>query len=49
MPEGESQDTVIPATRCKSDEREAFERAAKKAGLTLSEWVRQTLNKAVNK
>ena len=49
MPEGEALDSIIPATRCKSDERVAFERAAKKAGLTLSEWVRQTLNKAVQR
>ena len=49
MPEGEALDSIIPATRCKADEREAFERAAKKEGLTLSEWIRQTLNKAVNK
>jgi uncharacterized protein (DUF1778 family) len=48
-PEGETLDAIIPATRCKSDERAAFERAAKKEGLTLSEFVRQTLNKAVEK
>ncbi len=48
-PEGEALDAVIPATRCKSDERAAFERAAKNDGLTLSEWVRQTLKKAVGK
>ena len=48
-PEGETLDALIPATRCKTDEREAFERAAKKEGLTLSVWVRQTLNKAVKK
>lgn len=49
MAEGEALDAIIPATRCKSDERAAFERAAKKEGLTLSEFVRQTLNKAVEK
>jgi hypothetical protein len=46
-PEGETLDALIPATRCKSDEREAFERAAKKEGLALSVWVRQTLKQAI--
>lgn len=46
---GETLDAIIPATRCKTDERTGFERAAKKEGLTLSEWVRQTLNQAVEK
>lgn len=49
LPKGESLDSVIPATRCKTGEREAFERAAKRQGLKLGEWVRQTLNKAVEK
>ena len=49
MPEGEALDAFIPATRCKSSEREAFEEAAEDEGLTLSEWVRQTLKKAVEK
>jgi hypothetical protein len=30
MPEGETQAAFIPATRCKLNEREAFEQAAKK-------------------
>jgi predicted HicB family RNase H-like nuclease len=46
-PEGETLDAIIPATRCKSGEREAFEKAAKREGLTLTQWVRQTLKKAV--
>jgi antitoxin component of RelBE/YafQ-DinJ toxin-antitoxin module len=49
MAEGEGLDAVIPSARCKSDERKAFERAAKKAGLTLTQWVRLTLNQAVEK
>lgn len=49
MPKGEALDGVIPATRCKASERKAYDAAAKKEGLTLSEFVRQTLNKAVEK
>lgn len=48
-PEGETLDAIIPAIRCKSSERAAFEKAAKKEGLTLSEWTRQTLNQAIEK
>jgi hypothetical protein len=48
-PEGEALDAVIPATRCKSNEREIFEKAAKEKGLALTQWVRQTLNEAVQK
>jgi len=49
MPEGETQAAFIPATRCKLNEREAFEQAAKKDGLKLGEWIRQTLKKALEK
>jgi hypothetical protein len=45
-PENEVLDAIIPATRCKSDERAAFEQAAKRDGLTLSQWIRQTLKAA---
>jgi uncharacterized protein (DUF1778 family) len=48
-PEGEALDAVIPSARCKKDERKAFERAAKQEGLTLTQWVRLTLNRAVEK
>ncbi|MBA3713059.1 MAG: hypothetical protein H0W76_11510 [Pyrinomonadaceae bacterium] len=48
-PEGESLDAIIPATRCKSKERTAFEKAAKKEGLALTQWVRQTLKQAIEK
>jgi predicted HicB family RNase H-like nuclease len=46
---GETLDAIIPATRCKASERAAFERAAKKEGLALSEWIRQTLKEATEK
>jgi hypothetical protein len=49
MAEGETLDAVIPSARCKSDERKAFEKAAKKEGLALTQWVRLTLNRAVEK
>jgi predicted HicB family RNase H-like nuclease len=48
LPKGEALGKPTPI-RFQTDERAAFERAAKKEGLTLSEWVRQTLNKAVGK
>jgi hypothetical protein len=48
-PEGETLDAVIPASRCKSSEREAFERAAEKEGVTLTQWVRLVLKRAVEK
>jgi antitoxin component of RelBE/YafQ-DinJ toxin-antitoxin module len=49
MAEGEALDAVIPSARCKKDERKAFEKAAKKGGLTLTQWVRLTLKQAVEK
>jgi uncharacterized protein (DUF1778 family) len=48
-PEGEALDSVIPSARCKSDERKAFEKAAKREGVTLTQWVRLTLKNAVEK
>jgi hypothetical protein len=48
-PEGETLDAVIPAARCKSSEREAFEKASEKEGVTLTQWVRLVLNRAVEK
>ena len=35
--------------RAQSDEREMFEREAKRKGLTLSDWIRQTLKAATTK
>lgn len=49
MPEGEALDSYLPKIRCKSDERQSYEEAAAREGLSLSEWVRQTLNRAVKK
>jgi hypothetical protein len=46
LPKGEAKDVITPI-RFKQDERDKFDRAAIKAGLTLSEWVRQTLRQAV--
>jgi len=43
----EIKDRITPI-RLKDDEREAYEQAAKRCGLTLSEWIRQTLNYAVS-
>lgn len=48
MPKGQALSKPTPI-RFQDDERAAFERAAKKEGLTLSEWIRQTLNTAVEK
>lgn len=48
-PEGETLDAVIPAARCKLSEREAFERAAEEEGITLTQWVRLVLKRAVEK
>jgi hypothetical protein len=49
MPEGEALDAIIPASRCKAGEREAFEKAAAREGVTLTQWVRLTLKRAVEK
>lgn len=38
---------VVMQTRVQQDEKAVFEKAARKEGLTLSEFVRQTLNNAV--
>ena len=48
-PEGEALDAKLPPARCKSSERAAYEAAAGREGLTLSEWVRAALNRAVEK
>lgn len=48
-PEGETLDSIIPATRCKKGEREEIEKAAERKGMALSEWIRQTLLKAARK
>lgn len=35
--------------RCKASERGAYEKAAERARVTLSEWIRKSLNKAAEK
>ncbi|MCA1624998.1 MAG: ribbon-helix-helix domain-containing protein [Acidobacteria bacterium] len=48
LPKGQALGKPTPI-RFQDDERAAFERAAKKEGLTLSEWIRQTLKEATQK
>jgi predicted HicB family RNase H-like nuclease len=38
---------IITTVRLKPEERQVFEQEAEKEGLTLSEWIRQTLKKIV--
>jgi len=47
LPKGEVREKITPI-RLQENERTAFERAAQKAGLSLSEWIRQTLRSAIN-
>jgi predicted HicB family RNase H-like nuclease len=47
LPKGEVKSKITPI-RFQGDERNRFEKAAQRAGLSLSEWIRQTLNAAVN-
>lgn len=44
---GRSARAVVLQTRVQPDEIAVFQKEAKKQGLTLSEFVRQTLNNAV--
>jgi predicted HicB family RNase H-like nuclease len=46
---GDKLDSRIPSSRCKPDERERYEKAARDADLPLTQWVRKTLNQAVEK
>jgi predicted HicB family RNase H-like nuclease len=48
LPKGKALGKPTPI-RFPDDERKTFEKAAKQQGLTLSEWVRQTLKQAVEK
>lgn len=43
---GEAKSIVLQA-RVQPDERKLFERAAKAAGLTLSDWIRETLTRSL--
>jgi predicted HicB family RNase H-like nuclease len=46
-PEGEKL-KALPV-RCKDSERKAYEKAATRAGVSLAEWIRATLNEAAQK
>jgi predicted HicB family RNase H-like nuclease len=46
LPKGEAKAVMTPV-RLQEHERASFEQAAEKAGLSLSEWIRQTLRVAV--
>lgn len=46
LPKHEVREKITPI-RLQENERTAFERAARKAGLSLSEWIRQTLRTAI--
>lgn len=45
LPKGSALGKIVPV-RFAESERAAFEKLAKKEGLTLSEWIRQTLKTA---
>jgi len=46
LPKGEAKGVVLQS-RIQPAEREKYRKAAKAAGLDLSTWVRETLNRAV--
>jgi predicted HicB family RNase H-like nuclease len=46
LPKGTVREKITPI-RLQGDERTAFEMAARKAGLSLSEWMRKTLNESL--
>jgi predicted DNA-binding protein (UPF0251 family) len=48
LPEGTVRTKITPI-RLQDDERLKFEQAAKQAGLSLSEWIRQSLKIAISK
>lgn len=45
LPKGEVREKITPI-RLQEDERTKFEKAAQKAGLSLSEWIRRALRVA---
>jgi predicted HicB family RNase H-like nuclease len=45
LPKGTVREKITPI-RLQENERAQFEKAAQKAGLSLSEWIRQTLRAA---
>jgi len=46
MPKGEAK-AIVLQSRVQDGERDAYRKAAKAAGLDLSTWVRETLNKSI--
>jgi predicted HicB family RNase H-like nuclease len=46
LPKGKVRDKIV-ALRLQPEERTAFEKAAQKRGLSLSDWIRQILNSAL--
>jgi predicted HicB family RNase H-like nuclease len=46
LPKGEAK-AIVLQSRVQAAEREKYQKAAKAAGLDLSTWVRETLNRAV--
>lgn len=43
----ERKDSITPI-RFRDEEKEAYQEAAKRSDLSLSEWIRQTLNHAID-
>lgn len=46
LPKGKVKGLITPI-RLQPSDRKRFEKAAKIAGLSLSQWIRQTLNEAI--
>jgi predicted HicB family RNase H-like nuclease len=46
LPKGEVREKITPI-RLQENERLTFEKAAQRDGLSLSEWIRQTLRTAI--
>ena len=47
MPKGEAK-AIVLQSRVQPAEKAAYQRAAKYAGVDLSTWIRQTLNKSIS-
>ncbi len=48
-PENEKASDVIPPIRVTKEQKDAYKKAAKDNGFSLSAWVKKTLDKEVNK
>lgn len=46
LPKGEAK-AIVLQSRVQETERDAYRKAAKAAGLDLSTWIRDTLNKSI--